>query len=83
MKIPFVPVVGGRPEDNGKYEKTVHFKHQSFRIPIMRRKCPDCKKTFSLSLAFISHGEGLRIIFLNFLEDGCLRAVLYGNWLNG
>jgi hypothetical protein len=37
---------------HGKYEKTVHFKHQSFRIPIMRRRCPDCNKTFSLMPCF-------------------------------
>lgn len=33
---------------HGKYEKTIHFKHESHRIPILRRRCPDCDTTFSL-----------------------------------
>ncbi|WP_412734015.1 transposase [Heyndrickxia coagulans] len=32
----------------------MHFKHRSFRIPIMRRRCPDCRKTFSLMPCFTS-----------------------------
>ena len=48
----FCPCCGRITRKHGKYEKTVHFKHQSFRIPIMRRRCPDCNKTFSLMPSF-------------------------------
>lgn len=48
----FCPCCGRITRKHGKYEKTVHFKHQSFRIPIMRRKCPDCNITFSLMPCF-------------------------------
>ena len=48
----FCPCCGRKTRRHGKYEKTVHFKHQSFRIPIMRRRCPDCDKTFSLMPCF-------------------------------
>lgn len=48
----FCPCCGRRTRKHGKYEKTIHFKHQSFRIPIMRRRCPDCNKTFSLMPCF-------------------------------
>lgn len=44
----FCPCCGRLTRKHGHYEKTVHFKAQSFRIPIMRRRCPDCVKTFSL-----------------------------------
>ncbi|MDV2686860.1 DUF6431 domain-containing protein [Alkalihalophilus lindianensis] len=44
----FCPCCGRQTRKHGKYEKTIYFKHQSFRIPIMRRRCPDCNKTFSL-----------------------------------
>ena len=46
------PCCGRKTRKHGKYKKTIHFKHQSFRIPIMRRRCPDCKKTFSLMPCF-------------------------------
>lgn len=48
----FCPCCGRLTRKHGKYEKTVHSKHQSFRIPIMRRRCPDCNKTFSLMPCF-------------------------------
>jgi hypothetical protein len=46
------PCCGRVTRKHGKYEKTIHFKHQSFRIPILRRRCPTCKKTFSLMPCF-------------------------------
>lgn len=48
----FCPCCGRLTRRHGKYEKTIHFKHQSFRIPILRRRCPDCNKTFSLMPCF-------------------------------
>ncbi|WP_345774247.1 DUF6431 domain-containing protein [Cytobacillus sp. S13-E01] len=48
----FCPCCGRKTRKHGKYKKTIHFKHQSFRIPIMRRRCPDCNKTFSLMPCF-------------------------------
>lgn len=48
----FCPCCGRITRKHGKYEKTLHFKHQSFRIPILRRRCPDCNKTFSLMPCF-------------------------------
>lgn len=48
----FCPCCGRLTRKHGKYEKTIHFKHQSSRIPIMRRRCPDCNKTFSLMPCF-------------------------------
>lgn len=48
----FCPCCGRLTRRHGQYEKTTHFKHQSFRIPIMRRRCPDCNKTFSLMPCF-------------------------------
>lgn len=48
----FCPCCGRLTRKHGKYEKTIHSKHQSFRIPIMRRRCPDCNKTFSLIPCF-------------------------------
>lgn len=46
------PCCGRLTRKHGKYEKTVHFKHESLRIPILRRRCPDCNKTFSLMPCF-------------------------------
>ena len=46
------PCCGRATRKHGKYEKTVHFKHGSFRIPILRRRCPDCNKTFTLMPCF-------------------------------
>lgn len=51
-EIIYCPCCGRITRRHGKYEKWVHFKHQSFRIPIMRRRCPDCNKTFSLMPCF-------------------------------
>jgi hypothetical protein len=48
----FCPCCGRLTRRHGQYEKTIHSKHQSFRIPIMRRRCPDCDKTFSLMPCF-------------------------------
>lgn len=48
----FCPCCGRLTRRHGRYEKTIHFKHQSYRIPILRRRCPDCKKTFSLMPCF-------------------------------
>jgi transposase-like protein len=48
----FCPCCGRLTRKHGKYEKTIHFKHQSFRIPVMRRRCPDCSKTYSLMPCF-------------------------------
>lgn len=46
------PCCGRATRKHGKYEKTVHFKHGSYRIPILRRRCPDCNKTFTLMPCF-------------------------------
>ena len=46
------PCCGRLTRKHGKYEKTVHSKQRSYRIPILRRKCPDCNKTFSLMPCF-------------------------------
>lgn len=48
----FCPCCGRLTRRHGQYDKTIHFKHQSFRIPIMRRRCPDCNKTFTLMPCF-------------------------------
>lgn len=46
------PSCGRVTRKHGKYEKTIHYKHESFRIPILRRRCPDCNKTFTLMPCF-------------------------------
>lgn len=46
------PCCGRVTRKHGQYKKTIHFKHQSFRIPIMRRRCPDCDRTYSLMPCF-------------------------------
>lgn len=46
------PCCGQRTRKHGKYEKTVHSKHQSYRIPILRRRCTKCNKTYSLMPCF-------------------------------
>lgn len=51
-KVVYCPCCGRITRRHGHYERTIHFKHQSFRIPIMRRRCPDCNKTFSLIPCF-------------------------------
>lgn len=38
---------------HGSYQRTVHYKHQSYVIPILRFRCPDCKKTHALIPCFI------------------------------
>ncbi|WP_417006708.1 DUF6431 domain-containing protein, partial [Aquibacillus salsiterrae] len=44
----------GRPLWNhGKYNRTVHHKTKSYVIPIIRKRCPDCDKTFSLLPSFV------------------------------
>jgi hypothetical protein len=59
---------------HGKFEKTVHFKHKSFRIPIMRRRCPDCNITFSLMPCFsLSWAR-----FANHIYEFFIRWVLVG-----
>ncbi|WP_437177758.1 DUF6431 domain-containing protein [Heyndrickxia coagulans] len=50
----FCPCCGRKLRKHGKYNKTIHFKHRSFRIPIMRRRFPDCRKAFSLMPCFTS-----------------------------
>jgi hypothetical protein len=47
------PCCGSKTWKHGKYERTVHTKRVPYRIPILRRKCPKCKKTFSLLPHFI------------------------------
>ncbi len=70
----FCPCCGRVTRKHGKYEKTVHFKYQSFRIPIMRRRCPDCRKTFSLMPCF-SHSWAR---FANHLYEFFVRWLMAG-----
>lgn len=49
----FCPCCGRRLWKHGKYERTVHHKHQSYIIPILRFRCPDCKTTHALIPCFI------------------------------
>lgn len=59
---------------HGKYKRTVHFKKRTYEIPIMRRKCRDCKKTFSLIPSFIiSWGR-----FANHIIEFFLRWIFSG-----
>lgn len=37
----------------GKYRRTVNYKTESYEIPVFRRRCAECKKTFSLLPMFI------------------------------
>lgn len=46
------PCCGRLTRRHGKHEKTIHYKTKSYRIPILRRRCPDCDKTFSLMPCF-------------------------------
>lgn len=39
---------------HGQYERTVHAHRRSFKIPILRRRCADCKMTFSLTPCFLA-----------------------------
>jgi hypothetical protein len=48
----FCPCCERLTRRHGKYEKIIYFKTKSCRIPIMRRRCPDCDKTFSLMPCF-------------------------------
>lgn len=70
----FCTCCGRLTRKHGKYEKTVHFKHQSFRIPIMRRRCPDCRKTFSLIPCFSLS----RARFANHIYEFFVRWLLAG-----
>jgi transposase-like protein len=70
----FCPCCGRITRRHGKYEKTVHFKYQSFRIPIMRRRCPDCNKTFSLMPCF-SHSWAR---FANHIYEFFVRWLMAG-----
>lgn len=47
------PCCGRRLRKHGKFNRTVHFRQRSYEIPILRRRCPDCRKTFSLKPCFI------------------------------
>lgn len=49
----FCPCCGRVTRKHGQYERTVHFKTKSYRISIMRRRCPDCDITVSLLPCFI------------------------------
>jgi hypothetical protein len=47
------PCCGRKMWKHGKYKRTVHFKKRSYVIPILRRRCPTCSKTYSLIPCFI------------------------------
>lgn len=68
------PCCGRRTRKHGKYKRTVHFKTKSHEIPIMRRRCPDCKKTFSLIPCFIVPWGR----FSNHIIEFLLRWVFFG-----
>lgn len=68
------PCCGRVTRKHGKYEKTIHFKHQSYRISILRRRCPDCNKTFSLmpsfSIPWGRFGNHLYEVFVRWILEG-------------
>ena len=68
------PCCGRVTRKHGKYERTINFKHQSYRIPILRRRCPDCDKTFSLlpsfSIPWGRFGNHLYELFVRWILEG-------------
>lgn len=47
------PCCGRRLWKHGRYQRTVHTKRKSYVITILRWRCPDCRKTYSLVPCFI------------------------------
>lgn len=59
---------------HGKYKRTVNYKTKSYEIPILRRRCAHCKKTFSLIPSFIVPWGR----FANHILEFFLRLILAG-----
>lgn len=47
------PLCKGKTHRHGKYSRTVYSKDECYVIPIFRRRCPNCKVTFSFIPSFI------------------------------
>ncbi|KNZ70396.1 hypothetical protein Tfer_0960 [Thermincola ferriacetica] len=49
----FCPLCKGKTHRHGKYLRTVYSQDECFIIPIFRRRCPNCRVTFSFIPSFI------------------------------
>lgn len=65
------PDCGRSPWNHGSYPRTVHHKSQSYVIKILRKFCPDCRKTFSLIPSFVRPWAR----FANHIRE------LFGRWV--
>lgn len=65
------PTCGRRLRKHGHYNRTVFFKYRFFTIPILRRRCPSCDRTYSLLPFFLR--PWMR--FVNHVRE------LFGRWL--
>ena len=70
------PLCGAKTHRHGHYERTVWSERCAYHIPIFRRYCPDCVKTFSYIPSFIKpYARFLNSYRLNRIQNHVLDQV--------
>lgn len=72
------PCCGRRLQHHARYERSVIWKKRMRHIPVLRKRCPRCDKTFSLLPHFVTSG----IRFANHIREFLGRYLLRGDSLS-